>query len=73
MVIEEALAHVGNKNKYQYIISVLLCACFLVESFLLLGQSFYLMDPTFNCKGEPDIVDENVACRKLDECTVSKM
>lgn len=41
-----------------------------MDTFVLLGSSFYFMNPTFNCRGEPDVVDERIACPKLEECTV---
>ena len=39
-----------------------------VMPFLILGPSFYYMDPIFDCKSETGYVDEEVACPKLSEC-----
>lgn len=67
-----ALEKVGNKGKYQYMVSVLLCFFFLMESYMLLGGTFYMMDPVFNCKGEDDVVDELSACKRIEDCTICK-
>ena len=64
------LEKVGNKGRYQYIVSVLLCFFFLMESYMLLGGTFYLMDPVFECKGEDDVVDEKEACERIEDCRI---
>lgn len=47
----KALLIAGNKGRYQKLIMVLLCIIFYFDNFLILGPTFYLMDPTFICDG----------------------
>lgn len=63
----------GNKGRYQYVVMGILCMIFYFDAFLVLGPSFYFMDPTFICDGSDDVVDESVACSKLAECHISKV
>lgn len=69
--VNRALEIAGNKSRYQYAVIVLLCVIFCFDAFLLLGPSFYFMDPTFICDGSDEVVDESIACPKLAECHIS--
>lgn len=42
---------VGNKGPYQYILIAILCFLFIQNSFMIVGNSFLLMDPVFVCDG----------------------
>lgn len=70
--VNKALVVAGNKSRYQFIVMFLLCVIFYFDVFLLLGPSFYFMDPTFTCAGSDEIVDEKEACPRIDECQISK-
>jgi len=63
--VNRALVVAGNKGRYQFIAVFLLCVIFYFDLFLLLGNSFYFMDPTFVCDGSDDVVDEKEACPKI--------
>jgi hypothetical protein len=41
----KATAVAGNKNRYQLTLMIILCLIFYFDAFLLLGPSFYFMDP----------------------------
>ena len=47
--VEKALEIAGNKHKYQKIVIVFICIVWALNSFLVLGPSFYYMDPIFKC------------------------
>lgn len=49
--VNKALVVAGNQNRYQYIMVALLCLLFYFDLFLILGPSFYMMDPNFVCDG----------------------
>ena len=55
--VNKAVVIAGNMGRYQYILMTILCLIFYFDAFLLLGPSFYLMDPTFICDGSDNIVD----------------
>lgn len=44
---------------------LLCCVIFFFDLYLILGNSFYFMDPTFICDGSDDIVNEKEACPKI--------
>lgn len=71
--VNKALEVAGNKGRYQFIVMFLLCVIFYFDVFLLLGPSFYFMDPTFICEGSDEIVDEKEACPRITECYISKL
>ena len=48
----------------------ILCLIFYFDAFLVLGPSFFFMDPTFICDGSDEVVDESIACPKLAECHI---
>jgi hypothetical protein len=41
------------------------CIIFFFDLYLILGNSFYFMDPTFKCDESDEIVDEKIACPKI--------
>jgi hypothetical protein len=43
----------------------LLCIIFFFDVYLILGNSFYFMDPVFVCDGSDETVDEKEACTKI--------
>lgn len=53
-----ALEKAGNRHKYQILLIVFLCFVWAENCFLVLGPSFYYMDPIFECDSEADYVDE---------------
>ncbi len=71
--VNKALVVAGNKGRYQFIVMFLLCVIFYFDVFLLLGPSFYFMDPTFICEGSEEVVDEKEACPRITECYISKL
>ena len=66
--VEEALALAGNKHRYQKLIIIFLSLTWVINSFLVLGPSFYYMDPIWDCGPDEREVAEDVACSKLSEC-----
>ena len=66
--VRQALEKAGNEHFYQKMLLIWICLAWVIDTFLILGPSFYYMDPIFDCKSESGYVDEEVACSKLSEC-----
>lgn len=49
--LTKALNIAGTKGRYQWMILIVMCVIFYFDVLLLLGPSFYFMDPTFICEG----------------------
>lgn len=60
--VRNALELVGNKHKYQYLITLLLFCFNYFANFISIGGTLIFMNPSFRCSFSPDIVDESLAC-----------
>ena len=63
-----ALEKAGNQHFYQKMLLIWICLAWAIDCFLVVGPSFYYMNPIFDCESENGYVDEDIACSKLSEC-----
>jgi hypothetical protein len=64
--IKEAIEKIGNANRYQFILITYLVLCFIFATYLLVGTSYFFMNPKFICNGESVLEEE--ACKQLENC-----
>lgn len=69
--IKLAVEKVSENSIYQKKLVVFLMVLSLFVSLSTIGTPFFYMNPIFECEGLEGTVNEDVACRRRDTCTLS--
>jgi hypothetical protein len=71
--IKLAVEKVSESSIYQKKLVVFLMALSLFVALSTIGTPFFYMNPIFECEGLEGTVNEEVACRRRDTCTLSNV
>lgn len=67
--MKEAIECIGNQHRYQLILTIYLILCFILSTYLLIGASYFFMNPEFTCNGQS--LTEKEACElPADQCAL---
>lgn len=55
--VRNALELIGNKHKYQYLMTLLLFSLNYFATFIAIGGTLIFMNPSFRCSFSNDLVD----------------
>jgi hypothetical protein len=58
-VIRKALEAVGNKDRYQYLMTLLFLSLNYFANFIIIGGTFVFMNPLFRCSFSDVLLDES--------------
>ena len=70
--VKKAFNVIGTRGTYQKLLVCLLFFLAAEANFFIIGPTFFLMNPLFRCSFRDDLVDESIACPRLDECQIGK-
>ena len=68
--VKKALAAIGDTGTYQKLLVAFLFFIATEVNYMLIGPTFIFMNPLFNCSFTDELVDESIACDRIQECTI---